>query len=145
MYNESRIAIYDYLYNLFYGIVTENVYDMRAPQELLESDTTNGFLVIHVGNIVDESEFRGHAYGRVRCYIEAYVPQMSRGRVDHDIYAVMENAVNDIINQQTEVRDGTYYIESDSVISADGGESSNANNAYYTFIKSFIVVIEEQD
>lgn len=145
MLNESRIDIYDYLYNLIYGVVSENVYDMRVPQELTESDTTEGFIVIHVGDIVDESEFAGHAFGRVRCYIEAYVPQISRGRVDHDIYALMENSINTVIKEQASVDEGEYYIDKGSVLSSEDDDISNANNAYFTFIKSFIVVIDKQE
>lgn len=144
MLNPSRIDIYDYLYNLLYGVVSENVYDMRVPQELTESDTNDGFLVIHVGSMYDESEFAREAYGRVRCYIEAYIPQISRGRVNHDIYAAMENSINNIIEEQTNVRDGSYYIEDDSILSMEDDEISNANNAYFTFIKSFIVRIDSQ-
>lgn len=145
MLNESRIDIYDYLYNLLFGVVSDNVYDMRVPQELTESDTTDGFIVIHVGDIIDESEFDGEAYGRVRCYIEAFVPQISRGRVDHDIYTVMENGINNIITEQSKNSNGTYYIEKDRVVSSDLDDSSNAGNAYFTFIKSFIVVIDKQE
>ena len=144
MLNPSSIVIYDYLYNLLYGVVSENVYDMRVPQELTESDTNDGFLVIHVGSMYDESEFAREAYGRVRCYIEAYIPQISRGRVNHDIYAAMENSINNIIEEQTNVRDGSYYIEDDSILSMEDDEISNANNAYFTFIKSFIVRIDSQ-
>jgi len=144
MVNESRIDIYDYLYNLLFGVVSENVYDMRVPQELTESDEKDGFLVIHVGDLVDESEFFGEAFGRVRCYIEAYVPQISRGRVNHDIYAVMENKINNVINEQSEANDGVYYIDRGSVLTSDDDEISNADNAYFTFIKSFIVVIDKQ-
>ena len=144
MLNPSRIDIYDYLYNLLYGVVSENVYDMRVPQELTESDTNDGFLVIHVGSMYDESEFAREAYGRVRCYIEAYIPQISRGRVNHDIYAAMENSISNIIEEQTNVRDGSYYIEDDSILSMEDDEISNANNAYFTFIKSFIVRIDSQ-
>lgn len=145
MVNESRIDIYDYLYNLLFGVVSENVYDMRVPQELTESDTKDGFLVIHVGNIVDYSEFCGQAYGRVRCFIEAFVPQISGGRVNHDIYAVMENSINNVIKEQSETDEGTYYIEQESILSMDDDETSNADNAYFTFIKSFIVVIDKQE
>jgi hypothetical protein len=145
MLNESRIDIYDYLYNLLFGVVSENVYDMRVPQELTESDTTDGFIVIHVGDIIDNSEFDGEAYGHVRCYIEAFVPQISRGRVDHDIYTVMENGINNIITDQSKNSNGTYYIEKDWVVSSDLDDSSNAGNAYFTFIKSFIVVIDKQE
>ena len=144
MVNESRIDIYDYLYNLLFGVVSENVYDMRVPQELTESDTKDGFIVIHVGDIVDESEFSGETFGRVRCFIEAFVPQISRGRVNHDIYALMENGINNVIDEQSKIDDGTYYIDKGSVLTADDDEISNAGNAYFTFIKSFIVVIDKQ-
>ena len=144
MVNESRIDIYDYLYNLLFGVVSENVYDMRVPQELTESDTKDGFLVIHVGDIVDESEFSCEAFGRVRCFIEAFVPQISRGRVNHDIYALMENGINNVIDEQSQIDDGTYYIDKGSVLTSDDDEISNAGNAYFTFIKSFIVVIDKQ-
>lgn len=145
MVNESRIDIYDYLYNLLFGVVSENVYEMRVPQELTESDTTDGFLVIHVGSLVDYSEFTGQAYGRVRCFIEAFVPRISGGRVNHDIYALMENCINNVIKEQTETDDGTYYIEQDSILSMDDDETTNADNAYFTFIKSFIVVIDKEE
>ena len=144
MLNKSRIDIYDYLYNLLFGVVTENVYDMRVPQELTESDTKDGFIVIHVGNLVDESEFTCEALARVRCYIEAFVPQISRGRMNHDLYAAMENSINNVIEEQTEVRDGAYYIEEGSYLSSEEDEITNANNAYFTFIKSFIVVADNQ-
>lgn len=145
MVNESRIDIYDYLYNLFFGVVSENVYDMRVPTELTESDTTDGFLVIHVGSIVDESEFDGQAYGRVRCFIEAFIPSVSRGRMNHDIYAMFENSINQIIKEQSEAGGGEYYVEKDSLISADDIEGSDDNNSYFSFIKSFIVVIDKQE
>ena len=144
MVNESRIDIYDYLYNLLFGVVSENVYDMRVPQELTPSDTEDGFLVIHVGDLVDESEFSGEAFGRVRCFIEAFIPQISRGRVNHDIYALMENGINNVIDEQSKVNEGTYYIDKGSVLTADDDEVSNAGNSYFTFIKSFIVVIDKQ-
>ena len=145
MVNESRIDIYDYLYNLLFGVVSENVYDMQVPTELTESDTKDGFLVIHVGSMVDESEFDGQAYGRVRCFIEAFIPSVSRGRMNHDIYAMFENSINQIIKEQSETDDGEYYIEKDSLISADDIEGSDDNNSYFSFIKSFIVVIDKKE
>jgi hypothetical protein len=118
---------------------------MRVPQELTESDTKDGFIVIHVGNLVDESEFTCEALARVRCYIEAFVPSISRGRVNRDIYALMEGGINNLIDEQSIVRDGAYYIEKDSVLSMDDYETSTADNAYYTFVKSFIVVADNQE
>lgn len=141
MLNASRIDLYDYLYNIFYDVVTKNVYSMRVPQELTQSDTTEGFIVIRVGGINDESEFSGQAYGRVRCYVQAYVPQRSRGRLDKNKYKEYEDGINAIIKLAAEDSQGEYNIEEGSIISTDEDEVSNANNAYFTFIKSFIVTI----
>lgn len=146
MVRQSRNDIYNYLYDLFYGVVTENVYEMKIPTELTTSDTQDGFVVIYVGNIIDLSEFPEQAYGEVRCYVEAFIPQISRGRVNHDIYARFEDGINEVINRASEeMTDGDYHIEKDSVISADDIEESDADNSYYTFVKSFIVNIESKD
>jgi len=141
MLNESRIDIYDYLYNIFVDVVTKNVYAMREPQELTKSDTTDGFLVIHVGEMNDESEFQGQAFGWARCYVEAYVPPTTRGRLDYTKYKAFEDGINAIIDAAAYDNHGTYRILEGSVISLDADETTNANNAYYVFIKSFIVTI----
>lgn len=140
MLNPSRIDIYDYLYGLFYGEVTENVYSMNEPQELTESDARDGFLVLHVGNLVDESEFSGEAFGEVRCFVEAFIPPISRGRLNKNLYNRYEKAINKVIKDASQVADGSYYIQEGTVVSLDGDEASTANNVYFTFIKSFIVI-----
>lgn len=145
MVSESRIDIYDYLYNLFYNVVTKNVYSMRPPQELTTDDSTNGFIVLVVGDIHDESEFTGNAYAWARCYVEAYVPPISRGRLNYSKYEAFENAINEVIRTATEDNAGTYFIEEGSILSSDADETSNANNSYFTFIKSFIVNIENNN
>lgn len=143
MVEESRIDIYNYLYNLFYGTVTENVYSMNEPQELTDDDTKDGFIVIRVGDIRDDSEFHLSACGWVRVFIEAYIPPMSRGRLDKTKYKAMEDAINQVID--TEIASNTnahYSIESDGILSMDDNADTNANNSYYMFIKSFIVNID---
>lgn len=140
MLNPSRIDIYDYLYGLFYGEVTENVYSMNEPQELSESDARDGFLVLHVGNLVDESEFSGEAFGEVRCFVEAFIPPISRGRLNKNLYNRYEKAINKVIKDASKAADGSYYIQEGTVVSVDGDEASTANNVYFTFIKSFIVI-----
>lgn len=144
MIDESRIDIYDYLYNLFYGEVTENVYSMREPQELTKSDTTDGFIVINVGDLNDESEFTCQTYGWARVYVRAFIPPLSRGRLDYTKYKLFEDAINDVIDEASNDNIGKYHIQEGSILSMDGDESSNANNTYFTFIKSFIVTIEEE-
>ena len=146
MLNESRIDIYDYLYNIFYDVVTKNVYSMREPQELTKSDTTDGFIVIRVGSLIDASEFSKQAYGEVRCYVEAFVPPISRGRLDYEKYKVFEDAINTAIDLAIEAGGtGDYFIQEESLLSSDAEETSTANNTYFTFIKSFIVVIDKQE
>ena len=145
MVDESRIGLYNYVYNLLYGVVTENVYSMNEPQELTESDTKDGFIVIRIGDIRDESEFHLETYGWVRVFVEAYIPPISRGRLDKAKYKAMEDAINAVINSEIESgTNTTYSIEPDGIISSDMGEDSNGNNAYYMFIKSFIVSIDMQ-
>lgn len=142
MMNESRMAIYNYVYGLLYNTVTRNVYSMNEPQELTESDTKDGFIVVRVGDINDESEFHCEAYGWVRVFIEAYIPPISRGRLDKAKYKTFEDGINDVIN--AEIENGTsenYSIQSDGVLSMDGNTDTNANNAYYLYVKSFIVTI----
>lgn len=146
MLKPSRSDIYDYLYNLFFGVVTENVYEMKIPKELTPSDVQDGFLVIYVGDIVDFSEFPEQTYGEVRCYVEAFIPQISRGRVNHDIYASFERGVNKVVSDASEDEtDGVYHVEKDSIISADDIEESSADNSYFTFVKSFVVNIESNE
>lgn len=146
MVDDSRIGIYNYIYDLLYGVVTENVYRMSEPQELTESDTKDGFLVITLGDVYDESEFSKQAYGWARAYIEVYVPPRSRGRLDKAAYKAFEDAVNTVID--TEVANptnDTYSIQTDSVISMDGEAGSGANNSYFVFVKSFVVLIDKEE
>lgn len=142
MIPKSRKDIYDYIYGLLFGVVSDNVYPMNESQELTKSDVNDGFIVIRVGTMVDESEFKGEAFGWCRVYVEAYVPPMSRGRLDEDKYYAFEDAINEAID--SEVANGTsedYSILEDGIISWDDFDGSNANNVFYKFIKSFRVQI----
>lgn len=140
---ELRINIYNYLYDLFFDVVTQNVYSMQEPQELTSSDKQDGFMVLHVGNIEDAAEFNGHAYGWVRCYVECFIPPRSRGRLDYDKYRQFESAVTNVINQAaSQGADGHgYAIQLDSILSMDDTDTNNADNMYFTFIKSFIITL----
>lgn len=143
MIPKSRKDIYDYIYGLLYGVVSENVYPMNESQELTESDVKDGFIVIRVGTMVDESEFKGEAFGWCRVFVEAYVPPMSRGRLDEEKYYAFESSINTAIDN--EVDNGTnkeYSIIEDGIISWDDFDDSNANNVFYKFVKSFRVQID---
>lgn len=145
MLDISRIGVYDYVYNLLYGVVTDNVYSMNEPQELTQSDVNDGFVVIRVGELNDASEFTANAYGWARVYIDAYVPPISRGRLDFEKYKAFEDAINQVIEQATQDASGTYYIQDGSVLSMDNNAESNANNAYFMFVKSFVVMIDKEN
>jgi hypothetical protein len=142
MVEESRIAIYNYLKTLF-GDVTQNIYPMRAPTENTADDTKNGFIVIEVGSIRDESEFDLQTFGWVRCNVVAYVPQKTRGRLDEGKYTAFESEINDALRTAIEYREAgsAYSIQGDGILSMDDEEDTNKGNQYNVFVKSFIVTI----
>ena len=146
MFSESRIAIYDFLKPLF-AEVSPNVYPMRVPTENTESDTKDGFIVIQVGGINDESEFGLDTFGWVRCYVTAYVPQKKRGRLDTEKYAMFENGINAAIRTLVKApqNDSLYFVQPDGILSMDDEEDTNKGNQYNVFVKSFIVVTNNQE
>ena len=146
MFSESRIAIYEFLKPMFVG-VTPNVYSMRVPTENTESDTKNGFIVIQVGGINDESEFGLDTFGWVRCYVTAYVPQKKRGRLDSEKYAEFEDGINAVIRTlvQNPQNDSPYFVQEDGILSMDDDEDTNKGNQYNVFVKSFVVVTNNQE
>lgn len=143
MYNDSRFAIYNYLYGLFYNVVTKNVYLVSEPQELTKADVEEGFIVLQVGNVVDESEFTREAYARVRCFVYAFIPTKSRGRVDDKKYGAFEESISAAVEAASKSGSGDYYIHEGSTLSADGANFTNADNVFYTYIKSFLVCIDK--
>lgn len=143
MFNDSRIDIYDYLYDLVVdNEVTENVYLVSEPQDLTTSDKKDGFVVIRVGGINDQSQFDRETYGWTRVYVSAYVPSTSRGRLDYEKYKAMEDKLTNAIDT-TEAQGAVngYAIVKNSTLSMDGATMSTANNLFYTFVKSFRVLI----
>lgn len=144
MLNESRIDIYNFLYEMFFDTVTRNVYKMGEPTENTESDTTDGFITLEVGAISDDSEFDGNAYGWARCFVTAYVPKKSRGRLDDAKYKAFEDGINTVVRLACESSGGDYYVLRGSELSIDDVETSQKGNQYHLFQKSFIVVIDKQ-
>lgn len=146
MFNDSRIDIYDYLYDLIVNNeVTSNVYMVDEPQDLTTSDKKDGFVVIKVGEVNDQSQFDLETYGWSRVYIYAYIPSTSRGRLDYNKYKAMENKLNALIRQVSEQGSiGGYTIVQNSTLSMDGIKMSTANNLFYSFVKSFRVFITQQ-
>lgn len=145
MVNNSRIDIYDYLKTLF-SSVSENIYSMTVPTDNTTDDTEHGFLVTRVGSINDESEFDEQAYGWVRCYVSAYVPKKTRGRLNKDLYKSFEDGITDAIKAATRTGNtNTYYVIEDKILSLDDDEATVKGNQYHVFIKSFKVAIDQQE
>lgn len=141
MLNESRIDLYDYICGIF-STVTENIYKMKIPQELTESDATDGFIVVYLGDIYDDSEFLKQAYGDVRVVVSAYVPLKSRGRLNKELYKAFESGINDALdNEILNGNDEHYTIQDDGILSMDDIEDNNANNSYSVYTKTFIITI----
>lgn len=143
MFNDSRIDIYDYLYDLVVdNEVTENVYLVSEPQDLTTSDKKDGFVVIRVGGINDQSQFDRETYGWTRVYVSAFVPSTSRGRLDYEKYKAMEDKLKSAIEtaENSGIVNG-YAVLKNSTLSMDGATMSTANNLFYTFVKSFRVLI----
>lgn len=144
MVEESRIAIYDYLNSVFAG-VTQNIYSMRVPTENTSDDTANGFIVTEVSGVVDESEFDLQTYGQVRCFVTAYVPQKTRGRLDKTKYAAFENGINAAIRTEINTPSSSVYsIQGDGILSMDDNEDTQKGNQYNVYVKSFIVTINSE-
>ena len=141
MFNDSRIDIYDYLAAKF-KTITANVYSMGEPTENTKSDVEDGFIVVRVGVMNDDSEFDGEAYGWARCTVTAYVPKKTRGRLNKELYKTFEDGINGIIKQEQQAQD-EYYIATDGVVSLDNDETAQQGNQYHVFIKSFLVVIDQ--
>ena len=142
MVEESRIAIYEYLKPLF-SSVTQNIYSMRVPTDNTTDDTSNGFIVIEVGSIRDESEFDLQTFGWVRCFVTAYVPQKTRGRLDKERYKAFEDGINQAIRSEINTPTSDMYaIQADGILSMDDDEDTNKGNQYNVFVKSFIVTID---
>ncbi len=140
----TRISLYGFLSEVF-ADVTDNLYSMTVPTENTKSDVESGFVVTNVGNVVDESEFDGDAYGWVRCQVTAFVPKKSRGRLNKELYKAFEDDINAAIKAKTgENNEGGYYILEDSVLSMDDDENTIKGNQYHVFVKSFVVVIDQQ-
>lgn len=140
----TRISLYGFLSEVF-ADVTDNLYSMTVPTENTKSDVESGFVVTNVGNVVDESEFDGDAYGWVRCQVTAFVPKKSRGRLNKELYKAFEDGINAAIKAKTgENNEGGYYILEDSVLSMDDDENTIKGNQYHVFVKSFVVVIDQQ-
>ena len=138
----SRKDLYSYVASMFVGIV-KGIYK-HMPTALSPEDTTNGFIVIRMGNIDDSSEFYGNTYAKTRIYVECYVPDVNtsttNGVMSTTKYDTMQQAVDDKIDAECEKVNQTYTISRESILSSDD-TYVNKVVSFMVYITSFQVII----
>lgn len=118
---------------------------MSVPTDNTESDTKNGFIVVKVGNVKDESEFACNSYAWARCYVTAYIPKKTRGRLNKALYQTFEDGIENVIMSEIDTpTSNDFSILEDSVLSMDDEEQSEKGNQYHVFVKSFIVLFNQK-
>jgi hypothetical protein len=138
----SRKNLYSYVASMFVGIV-KGIYK-HMPTALSPKDTTNGFIVIRMGNIEDSSEFYGNTYAKTRIYVECYVPDVNtsttNGVMSTTKYDTMQQSVDDKIDAECEKVNQTYTISRESILSSDDTYVNKAVS-FMVYITSFQVII----
>ena len=138
----SRKNLYSYVASMFVGIV-KGIYK-HMPTALSPDDTTNGFIVIRMGNIEDSSEFYGNTYAKTRIYVECYVPDVNtsttNGVMSTTKYDAMQQSVDDKIDAECEKVNQTYTISRESILSSDDTYVNKAVS-FMVYITSFQVII----
>ena len=138
----SRKDLYSYVASMFVGIV-KGIYK-HMPTALSPEDTTNGFIVIRMGNIDDSSEFYGNTYAKTRIYVECYVPDVNttttNGVMSTTKYDTIQQAVDDKIDAECEKVNQTYTISRESILSSDDTYVNKAVS-FMVYITSFQVII----
>lgn len=138
----SRKNLYSYVASMFVGIV-KGIYK-HMPTALSPEDTTNGFIVIRMGNIEDSSEFYGNTYAKTRIYVECYVPDVNttttNGVMSTTKYDAIQQAVDDKIDAECEKVNQTYTISRESILSSDDTYVNKAVS-FMVYITSFQVII----
>ena len=140
--NVSRKDLYSYVATMFVGVV-KGIY-RHMPTSLSSEDTANGFIVLRMGNIEDESEIFLNAYAKTRIYVECYVPDVNtsttNGVMSTTKYDAMQQAVDNKIDAECEKVNQTYTISRESILSSDDTYVNKAVS-FMVYITSFQVII----
>ena len=141
--NESRKDIYSYVATLFTSVTT-NIFRGEIPKSLSGTCATNGFMVLRLGELRDDSEFDMEAFGRVRMNVEFYVPSVSTsnagGVMNTTKFDEAQDDIDAIVNAECAKRNQTYTISRDGILSFDDFYSNSANT-FHVYITSFIITI----
>lgn len=141
MIDARRSPLYDYVYSLFHGRVTDYIYPIEMPSNLTEEDA-NGFMVIRMADVRDRSEFKLKAYAEVRVTIEMYTKAKDRGRLDKPQYEKYEDLITQVLNEEDAKSNPNYEIDMDSILSTDDIYNDDKNNIFYIYFVSFVIKIK---
>lgn len=141
MIDAKRGPLYDYVYSLFYGTVTDYIYPIEMPSNLTEEDA-NGFMVIRMADVRDRGEFKLKAFADVRVTVEMYTKAKDRGRLDKTQYDKYEKLITKVLEAEDGKNHPNYQIDMDSILSTDDIYNDDKNNIFYIYFVSFIVKIK---
>ena len=140
----SRKNIYTYLANLF-KTVTTNLYRISIPVTLGDDAVSNGFIVISLGNLTDNSEFDFKTYSHIRATIQYFVPSINtttaNGVMNTSAFDNVQTQIDAIITSESEKTNQKYTISRDGVLSMDDFYTNNTNS-FYVYITSFLITID---
>ena len=138
----SRKDLYSYVASMFVGVV-KGIYK-HMPTALSPDDIANGFIVLRMADIKDDSEIFLNAYAKTRIYVECYVPDVNtsttNGVMSTTKYDAMQQAVDDRINAECSKVNQTYTISRESILSSDDTYVNKAVS-FMVYITSFQVII----
>lgn len=132
--NYSQVDLMDYLYNLFVGKVSNQVYSMNGPTTLLPQDS-NDFMVTYIpyGEDLD-------AFGRVKVVIELYVKSKAGGKLNLSKFKELENKLYAVIDDE-DAKDTTPYQVMKTRMMPNG--KLDENKEYHVAMYSFDVLIKQ--
>ena len=140
----SRKNIYTYLANLF-KTVTTNLYRISIPVTLGDDAVANGFIVMNLGNLSDNSEFGLNTYAQIRATIQCYVPSVNitkaNGVMNTSAFDNIQSQIDTIIEAECEKTNQKYTISREGVLSMDDFYTNNTNS-FYVYITSFLITID---
>lgn len=142
--NVSRQDIYSYVSTLLKD-VTSNIYRIEIPEILTTDAISNGFIVLKMNALKDNSEMGLNTYSQVRVYIESYVPALKdRGTINTSKYKAAQDAIDAVINAECEKQNQSYTINRDDGVLSMEDYFTNKTNFFFVYITSFLVTITNE-
>lgn len=135
----SRQDIYSYITTIF-SSVTKNIYPIEIPSTLSSDAVKNGFIVLKLNEIKDQSEFLSDTYSDPRMYVESYIPSKADGSINKTKYEEIQSTIDSIVLEECKKTNQVYTISKESILSGDDFYT-NKTNSFFMYIASFTITI----